>query len=48
VLLAVWDKFQENGVEIPYPQRDVHLYDAKAPGAVEPVLQQREGSAGAA
>ena len=25
VLLKVWDKFQEHGVEIPYPQRDLHL-----------------------
>jgi small-conductance mechanosensitive channel len=25
VLLRVWDKFHENGIEIPYPQRDLHL-----------------------
>jgi small-conductance mechanosensitive channel len=25
VLLAVWDKFQEHAIEIPYPQRDVHI-----------------------
>lgn len=25
VLLRIWDKFQEHGVEIPYPQRDLHL-----------------------
>jgi len=25
VLLRVWDKFHENGVEIPFPQRDLHL-----------------------
>lgn len=25
VLLSVWDKFKEAGVEIPYPQRDLHL-----------------------
>ena len=23
VLLAVWDAFQENGIEIPYPHRQV-------------------------
>ncbi len=25
VLLSIWDKFHENGIEIPYPQRDLHL-----------------------
>lgn len=25
VLLQVWDLFHENGVEIPFPQRDLHL-----------------------
>lgn len=25
MLLRVWDKFHEHGIEIPYPQRDVHL-----------------------
>ena len=25
VLLSVWDKFRENGIEIPYPQRDIHI-----------------------
>lgn len=25
VLLRIWDKFKEEGIEIPYPQRDLHL-----------------------
>jgi small-conductance mechanosensitive channel len=25
LLLRVWDKFHEHGIEIPYPQRDLHL-----------------------
>ncbi len=25
VLLGVWDRFHENGIEIPFPQRDLHL-----------------------
>ncbi|MCB9964058.1 MAG: mechanosensitive ion channel [Rhodospirillales bacterium] len=26
VMLAVWDAFKENGIEIPYPHREVHLH----------------------
>ena len=25
VLLSVWDRFHEHGIEIPFPQRDLHL-----------------------
>jgi len=25
VLLEIWDRFKENGVSIPYPQRDLHI-----------------------
>ena len=25
VMLAIWDKFKENGIQIPYPQRDLHI-----------------------
>ena len=25
VLLAVWYKFKENGIAIPFPQRDLHV-----------------------
>ncbi|MEZ7831086.1 MAG: mechanosensitive ion channel [Gammaproteobacteria bacterium] len=25
LLICIWDKFQEHGIEIPYPQRDLHL-----------------------
>jgi len=25
VLLLIWDKFHANGIEIPFPQRDVHI-----------------------
>ena len=28
VLLAVWDRFHEHGIEIPYPQRDLHIRSA--------------------
>ncbi|MDJ0808248.1 MAG: mechanosensitive ion channel [Gammaproteobacteria bacterium] len=29
VLLGIWDSFQEHGVEIPFPQRDLHLRSSK-------------------
>ena len=29
VLLKMWDKFQENGIGIPYPHREVMLHQAK-------------------
>jgi len=25
LLLNIWDKFAENNIEIPYPQRDLHV-----------------------
>jgi small-conductance mechanosensitive channel len=25
VLLGIWDRFQAHGIEIPYPQRDIHV-----------------------
>ena len=25
VLLGVWDRFHEHGIEIPFPQRDLHI-----------------------
>ena len=29
VFLALWDTFAENGISIPFPQRDVHLFKAE-------------------
>jgi len=35
ILLRVWDKFHEHGIEIPFPQRDVHIKSGPpAPGAM--------------
>jgi small-conductance mechanosensitive channel len=28
VLLAVWDRFHANGIEIAFPQRDLHIKEA--------------------
>ncbi|MEO1924643.1 MAG: mechanosensitive ion channel protein MscS, partial [Gammaproteobacteria bacterium] len=25
ILLKIWDKFHEHNIEIPYPQRDLHI-----------------------
>jgi len=37
ILLRVWDKFHASGIEIPFPQRDLHLRSA------EPITVRREG-----
>jgi small-conductance mechanosensitive channel len=37
VLLNVWDKFQASGIQIPYPQRDVHLHHVQPP--VQPPIE---------
>ena len=31
ILLRVWDLFHENGIEIPFPQRDLHLKSSDIP-----------------
>ncbi len=47
VMLALWDKFQEHGVEIPYPQRDVHIREGTSSGVVERGSTSRENAGGA-
>ena len=37
VLLGVWDRFQEHGIEIPLPQRDLHLKSSDVRLMVEAV-----------
>jgi small-conductance mechanosensitive channel len=34
VLLGLWDAFHENRIEIPFPQRDLHIRDLPTPAAV--------------
>jgi len=29
-LLRIWDKFHQRGIEIPYPQRDLHIRSPQA------------------
>lgn len=37
ILLSVWEKFHEHGIEIPYPQRDLHI---KPPAALHIVVDK--------
>jgi small-conductance mechanosensitive channel len=44
VLLAIWDKFKENGIEIPFPQRDIHI--RKIPSALKDLSGKEKPEAG--
>jgi len=39
VLLNVWDEFRRHGIEIPYPQRDLHLRTSSLEAGAETVLR---------
>jgi small-conductance mechanosensitive channel len=44
VLLRIWDKFHDNGIEIPFPQRDVHVKSMPS-GGPAPVRPAETGEA---
>jgi len=39
VLLAVWQAFRDNGIEIPFPQRDLHIVSGSLPNPAAPAAQ---------
>jgi len=39
VLLLVWDKFHEHNIEIPFPQRDLHIRSAEPVPVVTPAAE---------
>jgi small-conductance mechanosensitive channel len=38
--LSIWDKFHEHGIEIPYPQRDIHLRSSMLASSSDQRLQE--------
>ena len=45
----LWDLFMENGIEIPFPQRDIHIKSSPATmrdGAGEPIFQEKVSESG--
>jgi small-conductance mechanosensitive channel len=40
VLLALWDAFLEHRIELPFPQRDVHIHDLPAAALSRPLKTQ--------
>ncbi len=38
ILFAIWHRFAEEGISIPYPQRDLHI---KSPGGLDKVIAQQ-------
>ena len=50
VLLGVWDRFHENDIEIPYPQRDLHLRSMlgeQDPQSLAAILRGQQAPGGA-
>ncbi len=41
ILLDIWDRFRESGIEIPFPQRDVHL-DIQSLDGLKELLGRRD------
>jgi len=39
VLLAVWQAFRDNDIEIPFPQRDLHIKSGSLPNPAAPAAQ---------
>lgn len=42
VMFAIWHKFKENGIEIPFPQRDVHIKGSDGVEALAAPPKQRK------
>ncbi len=42
VLLSLWDALKDNNIEIPYPQRVVHMAPAASPDTAQPKMEPPE------
>jgi small-conductance mechanosensitive channel len=44
VMFAIWHRFAEHGIKIPYPQRDLHLYQKDGFATKSPIKRPKQNA----